>query len=513
MIRTTTDNNNECISVYDNEEACTLLGLTEDDLCDPITAIYDVTEIYFRKCNISTLPDIIETDLNFQHVELISLNYCGIKNISRIHFAFVDNLVTLKLSHNEIESLDDECVFNHISTVEAIFLDYNRIATIHKDVFSYLFKLEKLLLNNNRITFIASDVFDNLHLLQLHLDDNKLEDLSQMRLPNVQNLSLAGNYIKKGLPFDEFSKIGRFRLRSLDISRIFYTVDDSKYCDELKSLQRKLSYHYSFMEFPKWTNECVTNEDDSLWCIGTQPGTCTLIVTKPSDLDKTVRSTNDVTHILIYGNIPDLPEHIHTTASFTTVKSIDISLSNITHIPKIKFDSVNHLRNLFLNDNNIQELNAFVFNAVSTVWNLDLGYNQITNIHRDAFHGLTHLRKLSLEFNRLTHLDPVVFQHLPYLHNLKLDGNELDDFGNVTLPKSLIELQLNLIRNMDPKQLSHVVDDLGGLETLNVEGMCYKSVFPTCCYDRKILCYKLMKKHVKCDTFFEVCYKSKRLEA
>lgn len=496
------NNGNWCTRAYDNGDVCIMYGLTEEDLESAIISSYKLSSVIFQGCNITTWPILIKTNSQFVDVQNISLPYNGIKNIQKMHFEFVNNLVNLALTFNRIEHLS-AFAFEHVSTVRHLHLDFNEITTIDEDAFSGLPQLENLWLGNNNISYIAASVFDHLILNTLSLNENKLEDIGHIKFPDVRRLELVGNYMKTGLP-QLLDLANSSHFKELDMRKIYFRTEDLLSCREFKRVQAQLKKKGVQVEV--WLNKCGVNfyGNDSLLCPKSHAKECYIIFSTPQELERRIHSTYNVTNLNIYGDIADLPSHIKTTSSFSTVISIDLAYCNITNIEKIKFDFIDSLAELKLSLNNIRELRAFVFQDVSTIRDLLLEYNKIEIIHKNAFHGLTNLRILAMNYNEIKHLDPLVFHHLRNVRTMYLESNRLEDISEVVFPNSLIEVDLSFSRNIVTRQLSKRLD-IANLEQIYLNGICYKSVNPNCCNERKQLHDIIKRRHTQIEEFFDDC--------
>ena len=112
-----------------------------------------------------------------------------------------------------------------------------------------------------------------------------------------------------------------------------------------------------------------------------------------------------------------------------------------------------NLRNLFLCDNNIRELQSGVFNNLPRLEHLDLENNKIIKLQPGIFDNLLALKILDLENNRINILQSGTFNNLPKLIYLYLENNQINIlqpniFTNGTFNNNLTKLQfINLIDN------------------------------------------------------------------
>eukprot|EP00058_Branchiostoma_floridae_P019534 XP_002605024.1 hypothetical protein BRAFLDRAFT_85165 [Branchiostoma floridae] len=109
------------------------------------------------------------------------------------------------------------------------------------------------------------------------------------------------------------------------------------------------------------------------------------------------------------------------TCSTGQFKTVDCDARNLTSIPgPLPSDAIN----IFLGNNNIQEIPTDAFNSLSSVVNLYLNNNPLTSLPLDAFRGLTTLQKLDLGECQISTIEDNAFRGLTELTDLTLDTNQ-----------------------------------------------------------------------------------------
>ncbi|KAI8511137.1 hypothetical protein Bbelb_102370 [Branchiostoma belcheri] len=95
------------------------------------------------------------------------------------------------------------------------------------------------------------------------------------------------------------------------------------------------------------------------------------------------------------------------------------------------FEGLNLLKKLYLNNNEISNIEDFAFQHLPKLEFLSLTYNKIVSIQRGWFHGAVMLTTLEIEYNPLMNIGNIVTQESPFVHLTKLRTLELA-YGSLT---------------------------------------------------------------------------------
>ena len=109
----------------------------------------------------------------------------------------------------------------------------------------------------------------------------------------------------------------------------------------------------------------------------------------------------------------------------SALRNINLELNDIRNLPADIFDGLSELTKIDLRSNDIRNPPADVFDGLSAVTEIDLGQNDIQNLPADVFDGLSKLSILYLNNNKLTSLPADVFDGLSKLSRIDLDKNRL----------------------------------------------------------------------------------------
>ena len=115
--------------------------------------------------------------------------------------------------------------------------------------------------------------------------------------------------------------------------------------------------------------------------------------------------------------------------NFQNLSKLIINASEITRIEKKLFDGFPVLESLYLSYNKqLETIDSCAFSSLNRLKKLSLNNNNLTSLHPESFIGLRNLIELDLSNNYLTHLEPQVFKDLANLEDLDLYNNKLTHF-------------------------------------------------------------------------------------
>ena len=354
---------------------------------------------------LSELPDGVFNGLS--GLERLTLDYNGLTELSPDVFDGLSNLRFLNLDDNALTELPDG-VFDGLSSLERLTLWRNALTELPDGVFDDLSGLEWLRLEGNALTELPDGVFDGLSSLeQLQLEGNALTELPDGvfdNLSGLKSLGLEGNALTE-LPDGVFDNLSGLKSLGLDGNALTELPDGV--FDGLASLEGLTLWRNALTELPDG----------------------------------------------VFDNLSGL-------------KSLGLDGNALTELPDGVFDDLASLEWLGLSGNALTELPDGVFDGLSSLESLGLDGNALTELPDGVFDGLPGLKSLGLDGNALTELPDGVFDGLASLERLILEGNALkfqdgvfDGLANL-ISLSLLGNALELRDGM--------FDDLSSLETLNL---------------------------------------------
>ncbi|XP_073842564.1 uncharacterized protein isoform X1 [Musca autumnalis] len=112
---------------------------------------------------------------------------------------------------------------------------------------------------------------------------------------------------------------------------------------------------------------------------------------------------------------------------FSSLKTLDVSHTEIEDISRNTFTSASLLNTLNLSHNLIEKINTSAFVGAHNLMRLDLSHNKIHTLGSLAFRGLTNLNKVVLSYNALKSIPTDLFLDNAYMDIVQLDYNQLDE--------------------------------------------------------------------------------------
>lgn len=128
---------------------------------------------------------------------------------------------------------------------------------------------------------------------------------------------------------------------------------------------------------------------------------------------------------LQHNNISEL--NSETLAGLNSLKTLNMSYNHLEQLPDGLFYGSRELREIHLQNNKLFQLPRSLFHRLEQLLILDLSRNQLTSHHADngTFAGLIRLIILNLSHNALTRIDSLTFKELYFLQILDLRNNSI----------------------------------------------------------------------------------------
>lgn len=128
---------------------------------------------------------------------------------------------------------------------------------------------------------------------------------------------------------------------------------------------------------------------------------------------------------LQHNNISEL--NSETLAGLNSLKTLNLSYNHLETLPDGLFYGSRELREIHLQNNELFQLPRSLFHRLEQLLILDLSRNQLTSHHVDngTFAGLIRLIILNLSHNALTRIDTTTFKELYFLQILDLRNNSI----------------------------------------------------------------------------------------
>ncbi|MBN3303252.1 ALS protein, partial [Amia calva] len=358
------------------------------------TGLTGLEEIILSSCGVESIE--FNTFQIHSHLKSLDLPKNKLKHVPH---GLPHSLEILKLGNNRIQNLQ-ESAFDGLKNLHVLDLQNNLLSTIHANTLSSLVKLESLYLDGNHIASILGS--PNLpQLRQFSIRNNRITSLPSRfftSLQSLKTLSLSDNHLVK-VP--------------QDLPRSLWSLNLDK--NQIRALRSREMSHLNHLSVLSVSHNKLVSIDGSLCLpnltilelsgnhIRVLPSRLTLKLEK---LDFRQNMIKEVTQ-----------QHL---AGMKLLKHLFLENNNIQHIEAGALRNCLHLTNLALEQNSLP---AIPDGLPETLVRLDLKGNHIKVVGEQELKNLRRLQVLNLRNNKLSTLSLLALEMLPRLRKVYLDGN------------------------------------------------------------------------------------------
>lgn len=338
---------------------------------------------------------ITEIDI-FSFIDLKHVSYLDLSNnhlpstITTNTFSGLSETSALVLQYSKINTIEDGA-FNGMAALIYLNVSHSDIQVLNFNTFNYTGSISTLDLSHNRMKEFRVNNSDLQSLIELHLNDNQIDIITNQTLMGLKSLQ-------------------QLYLNNNNILQI-----DSAALNNLLSL----------------TDLTLSSNVDMM-----------LDLSIFSNLSLTEVLIHDVWKPFDFGN-----------AKNVSISTLDLSSCNITDVGALRLARVDKLKKLLLNSNKIRIIDKHSFQNLTNLYFLDLSDNLITSITPGSFVSVQDIDVLNLSNNNLQSLQFGTFDGLANLKILNLSSNSLRGLsGNIfhnSNKLSIIYLDNNMLDTED----------------------------------------------------------------
>ncbi|XP_017861770.1 PREDICTED: insulin-like growth factor-binding protein complex acid labile subunit [Drosophila arizonae] len=364
--------------------------------------------------DLSHVPQLLLERRGFSwlpHLEQLNISGCALEELLAAHFAANSSLQLLDASHNELPSLTKELFGNLRKLIYANF-SHNSLQQLE---LPHMPLLQQLQLSHNQLTSFSFALCPQLQ--QLNLNDNRLSQLdatSFRGLAGLLELQLAQNALRT-IGKDTFQPLAKLRVLNLSHNeldalrpQIFGSGVIALQKFNLSNNNIRLLFDNQFRSLGRLQVLDISHNSIVSLNAGQFAGL--------SSLRKLYLQSNDIIEI-----------KAHTFAALEDLDTLDLSHNNIEYLHEQAFGNrtLQRMRKLNLNANNLKRLHALSFSSLPFVEYLSLGNNELSSLDVRMFAPMRRLQKLHLGHNELTHISSLVLESFSSLSDLLIDNNKL----------------------------------------------------------------------------------------
>ncbi|NP_001116821.1 18 wheeler precursor [Bombyx mori] len=381
----------------------------------------------------STLASLLWLNLSENH--LVWFDYAFVPSNLKwldIHGNFIEHLgnyyklqeeiriKTLDVSHNRISEISPMAIPN---SVELLFINNNFLNAIHVNTFfdkknltrvdMYANEINHLELNSLRLSTVPG----NKTLPEFYIGGNPFQcDCTMEWLPIINNMTAMRQYP-----------------RVMDLENVLCKMTNTRSGTHVPLTNLKTTDFLCKYETHCFAI-CHCCDYDACDCEMTCPHNCTCYhdpLWNTNVVDCSGQSSMEI------------PQKIPMDAT-----EVFLDGNNIRELQNHVFIGRQKMRTLYVNNSNVDSIQNRTFSGLNSLQILHLGNNKLKELKGYEFQQLNNLKELFLQNNLISHIANISFLSLKSLELLRLDGNRLVDFGVWSFSNNLNLKALSLGNNL-----------------------------------------------------------------
>ncbi|XP_052821372.1 protein slit-like [Mya arenaria] len=351
---------------------------------------------------LSSLPQPLPYD-----VLTIDLTQNNIQNLDPL--PDLQGLQSFRMSMNSLEIVQGG-TFERAPNLMSLDLSMNRIRKVYKHGLRGLDNLMTISLNGNKMSEIDVILHNTPMIQSVRFGNNEITNIDNKNFENnkmIKMLDLSNNKIS-AIDGDAFKNLAMLRvlllsnnplmtLTDLTFTSTMLSLADFSNCD-LTSVPKTMPP--SLADYRLGNNEITTINVEDFENI--------------TSLKMLTLNDNKISHV----------DH-RSFGSLVNLKELWMSRNDLVYVPR---GLPKALSKLFMDNNQIVELEQMLFTPESDLIDLNLENNKIFKVHQDSLKDVNKLQRLNLQGNVITEIMPGTFTHTPKLESLELTHNPIQKF-------------------------------------------------------------------------------------
>lgn len=383
-------------------------------------------------------PNSFET---LRKLKFLSLRDNGLRELKRNQFKGLVELESLDVSFNSIDKVE-AIHFADLTKLVRCNVSRNSIASLPRGAFARNTLLQVLDLSGNRLTKLDGNALKGLRMLaRLHLNDNQIVDVERATFSSVariKTINMARNKLRK-VDYQMFNDLRLIEL--IDLSENSIVLVEKLAFKSLYLVNINLSANnISIVEkgaFEMCVN--ITKLDLSANRLTTLAGDAFDENTYAMELQLSDNRFEDLSLVPL--------------ANMTGLKVLNVTRNKLKTVPKNTFPKLYELHTIDLSDNAIEQIASEVFQPLIGLRYLYLNDNSLQQLKSRTFGKIFTLLELHLQRNRISRIKTDAFVDLISLRILKLNDNALEEFFQISISLSELDLRNNSLTYLAPGKI------------------------------------------------------------
>ncbi|XP_037043076.1 leucine-rich repeat and death domain-containing protein 1-like [Bradysia coprophila] len=431
----------------------------------------NVGSIEFNSGFMFTLPDGLGRV--FENVKTIRIgnsnSSLGLRRIWRSSLTNLKGLLVLDVKRNEIELLDEDCLWD-LPSLEIFRLVDNELKELHELTFDKNKQLTEVHLSGNRLETLPKRLFASNQLLNyIDLENNSLRIIDEqifMMNRHVLIIDLSSNRLES-LPRDLFKH--NFFLSSLSLyNNSLTTIDEQMFhrnlrldkvylsANRLIELPKNLFRSCELLEQVFLDQNSLTSIDETLFDKNVMLTTIYISSNRLEYLPKNMFKNNSALQLLAVGNnmFRTLDENIFQMNE--EIRQINFAFCRLEYLPSDLLKNKFFIRSVNFGSNSLTEIPEPIFHRILLLRTVLLQFNKLESLPKSLFRNNALLQDVFVDNNRLKTLDEKTFERNLKLKVVSLGSNRLEH-----LPQNLFTNNLDIVSvNISDNCLLYIDADL-----------------------------------------------------
>ncbi|XP_071485885.1 uncharacterized protein [Diadema antillarum] len=391
------------------------------------TLLKEIIPLNKSTCDTVPIPHIMKIELTGNEiVEIPHYAFCGfyhtvslliqknrITNIANTSFCGLHSLQILDISENHISSLPLGA-FHCNENLLQLNISHNKILILHPGSFIQLSMIQHLDLSNNMIFSCNYRLWTTKTLLTLDISFNSLDKIphSMLRgLTNLKVLTVSHNKIRGYSPF--------LFAHTPNLQELYLISEEASYlCENFRDMTYLQILDLSYTKLALNSTHQFTGAES---------------------LQKLHLRFNNLGSESLF----DTQTNHSLFAGQAVLQGLYLQGNSLNNMEPGTFSSLTSLKSLDISDSEIKVLKPGLFNNLTSLTTLYLRGNPIKEPSANTLYGLHSLRTLFFEKSSVRSLPITLFNDTPHLFKLFLSENHLSTIFPGTLFPTTIHLDLS----------------------------------------------------------------------
>ncbi|KAL7023613.1 hypothetical protein ACKWTF_012709 [Chironomus riparius] len=314
---------------------------------------------------------------SFSSLKILELSFNKITNLENSVISYLKSLVSINISHNEIETVDDDAFDECSEKLSFIDISHNKIKTMNEHIFNTLG------INNEIILYLE---FNNIEEISASSTENRLKRFNSLNLShnklmkfdfhcqNIKDLILSNNFLSELKIYT--CEVDQLDLRNNSLTSITFSNVSSLQLSDNTNLK---NVSFAFETLRKLGAASIPSN----------------IVTY-----ELLKNASQLTELDVSNTFLGSPK-IETFSEMTFLEDLKLRNTGLSHIEYGMFGHQINVRNFDISYNNLGFIDIEMLSSMKALETLDISGNNLTHFNEvnDFKRNFANLTMIGIEQN------------------------------------------------------------------------------------------------------------------